>query len=106
MIVLDNIEFIELGVIVLAIGTVAWRNRGQRRYEQPSNEVTSSITDHHNPHIYIVQRDGSSYKRIQELTNGHTASADNHQAMKDALASGPDIGIEWNNGRIEWGVDK
>lgn len=71
----------------------------------PPCDAASPAFINHNPNLFIVRRVGDGHERTEELIRGMNETH-NRQRVTNALHSGPDIGVEWNDGHIEWGVEK
>ena len=58
----------------------------------------------HSPHVHVVRRKANGEaERVRQLKGG-TLDPANHAEIGAALSSGPDCGIEWNAGNVEWGT--
>lgn len=65
----------------------------------------SQATAPHSHHIYAVHREEGGSITETELRNGMLDPA-NHAEVSRYLSSGPDHGIHWHDGRVEWGTVK
>jgi len=95
---------IEIGIGVIIVLNTLTLLLVRRKPPERVPFTPEGLRQAHSPHVHVVRKkENGEPERIRELKGG-TLDPANHAEIGAALNSGPDCGIEWNAGNVEWGT--